>query len=169
MKITNTRIVSWIAAILALPSIACPFHGLEVDGLTAELSHTISYYIQHNRKTGLLTPSSNDAMVLFSFLQMVKNADNESVAFHLRQPIDGHLSSFDSTSTSINLSYKESGDLPVLITETDVLHGLVTRKLSWTFAKVEGLVTINGSAEQREQLDRIFQTIFGFAAPLTKD
>ncbi|MGL6314310.1 hypothetical protein [Vibrio sp. WXL103] len=149
-------------ALFSVPTAyACPFHDLVTDGLTDEISITIGYYIKHNRKTAVLEGNlANQRMAMYLFSMRLSQVNEAVPSFHLRQALDGHYSSFEDSSGVKLVEYKFGEVLPILITETDVLLALAQGKLTWQFAKEEGLVSINAGEEERKELDRVFGVAF---------
>ena len=146
--------------ILSPSLFACAFHDLATDNLTEELSYTVGYYIKVGRTQGKIEEPNNDSMAMYLFLNSLNKQSGEATVFDFRQPIDGHLSTIDATNKSKLIEYNPKRQVPMLITEMDILWGLAKGNFSWKWVKSEGLATIKGSTEQRSKLDKIFSELY---------
>lgn len=70
------------------------------------------------------------------------------------------MSTINMTSKSTLLEYSPERKVPMLITEMDILWGLAQGRFTWQWVKSEGLATINGTADQRSILDKIFSETY---------
>ena len=161
MTLTRKVITFLLLNTMFSPSLfACAFHDLATDNLTEELSYTVSYYIKVGRTQGKIEEPSNDSMAMYLFLNSLNQMPHESTVFDFRQPIDGHMSTINMTSKSTLLEYSPERKVPMLITEMDILWGLAQGRFTWQWVKSEGLATINGTADQRSILDKIFSETY---------
>ncbi|USD62516.1 hypothetical protein J4N45_24445 [Vibrio sp. SCSIO 43140] len=156
MSLIRKALVFSLVNMMLSPSLlACAFHDLDTDNLTQELSYTVGYYIKAGRTQGKIEQPSNDSMAMYLFLNSLNTSAVQSTTFDFRQPIDGHMSTIDVTQKARLLDYVPGRELPMLITEMDILLGLAQGRFSWKWVKSEGLATINGTAEQRSALDQV--------------
>jgi len=113
-----------------------------------------------------------DHFRLFSLKKRLNLPSTHKVDFVIFEAVKGHYSDVvvissqgesGSTKPSVSISGKQQlpkADELMVISEFDVLDALATNVISWPQAKQQGLVKINGTAEQVAQLDKWFSQIF---------
>ncbi|MCL9774207.1 SCP2 sterol-binding domain-containing protein [Vibrio methylphosphonaticus] len=149
------------ALILSLTSsltFACGLHqdtgfNLVTEPGSLEVFGNIISARQHDQLGNLNKP---DHFRLFTAKAALKKPHNETMDFVLFEAIKGHYSDFRFTAGK-GVVVTGRNNLPteqdvLLITELDVFDALATGKISWDEAFRQGLVTINGPREKRQQL-----------------
>lgn len=142
---------------------ACPFHAFQQDRLTSQLAAlTSNQILMARKKTVLQDKIRNEQMVMYLFLDRLNKVHEELVSFNYHQAVVKHYSKIDVAPKAKLATFDPAtDDIPLLISEMDVLAELVEGKHNWKEIKSRGWVVITGSQdEQKKQLDQAFQRAF---------
>lgn len=118
--------------------------------------------IIHERQNGSFSNVNKpEHFKLYSFTNALSKSEQQ-MSFSLFEAVKGHYSEILLSELIIvqeRASLPTSNDL-LLISELDVLDALASEQLSWSDAKQQGLVRINGQAQDIAKLDKWFTDLF---------
>jgi len=158
------KIVIFLLVLVSSYSYACGLHqstgfNLVTEPGSLEVFENVIAVRQSNALGNVTKP---EHFLLYSFKGALSKSNKNKINFSIFEAVKGHYSEviFSHSVEVLGRDTLPTGNDVLVITELDVLDALATRALSWSQAKEQGLVKVNGQAHDVDALDNWFTALF---------
>ncbi|UGA57403.1 hypothetical protein [Vibrio sp. VB16] len=158
------KIVIFLLVLVSSYSYACGLHqstgfNFVTEPGSLEVFENVIAVRQSNALGNVKKP---EHFLLYSFKGALNKPYSNRINFSIFEAIKGHYSevTFGYSIDVLGRDTLPTGNDVLLITELDVLDALATRSLSWSQAKEQELVKVNGQDHDVDVLDNWFTALF---------
>ncbi|MPW28935.1 hypothetical protein F9L16_07965 [Agarivorans sp. B2Z047] len=158
------RLFSYLLVIIPIAVSACGLHqstGLYLQTEPGSLA-VVESVVNARMRDALGNANKPEQFRLYLFMRRLAKANPDKISFSLFEAIKGHYRQIllEPKLKIVGRDTRPSQQELLVITELDVLDALASGALSWQQAHAQGLIAINGNAEDVAQLERWFASLF---------
>jgi hypothetical protein len=162
------RLLTYLLAIIPMTVSACGLHqstGLYFQTEPGSLA-VLENIVEARKNNALGNADKPEQFRLYLFMRKLAKDSSNAVSFSLFEAIKGHYRQVlvDPRLKIVSRETRPTQQELLVVTELDVLDALATGKLSWEQANNQGLIVINGNAQDVAALEHWFASLFPASA-----